>query len=149
MDDETFQEICIDGSGLKALETVTERRRFAGEFGELSKTNLSAAEHLLDTDAEQMVVGHVYGAMEAKANQLLAWRGYRSKNHLCTQVGLSRLLDRTDLARPLSRVYNDRQVFEYTADPGSMTSAKSFEDLLSLARDYLASVDEAIQDARP
>lgn len=75
MDDETFREICLEGNGLKHLGTVTERRRFAGEFRELSRTNLRAAEHLLGTDAEQMVVGHVYGAMEAKANELMAWRG--------------------------------------------------------------------------
>lgn len=149
MDPETFREICLEGNGMKALDTVTERRRFSAQFRELSETKLRAAEHLLDTDAEQMVVGHVYGAMEAKANELLAWHGYRSKNHLCTQVGLSRLLDREDLARSLSRVYDDRQTFEYTADPGTMTSADSYVALLETARAYVAKVEMALEDVRP
>lgn len=148
MDADTFREVCLEGGGMRALDTVTERRRFAGEFRRLAETNRRAAEHLLGTDAEQMVVGHAYGAMEAKANELLAWQGYRSKNHLCTQVALSRLLDRDDLARPLSRVYEDRQTFEYTADPGSLRAATGYEELLAIAEAYIDDVEDAIEGAR-
>ncbi len=148
MDDEVFETICLDGGNLIPLGTLTERKRYAAGFARLAETQLRAAEHLLGTDAAQMVVGHVYGAMEAKANQLLAVNGYRSKSHVCTQVALSRLLERKDLARPLSRAYRDRQIYEYTSDPGDRQAADTFEDLLGLARTFIDEVQATLDTAR-
>lgn len=146
VDDQDLHARCLEPGRLLPLETATDRRRFAEDFRELARTQLQAASHLLGTNAEQMVVGHAYGAMEAKANELLALRGFRSKSHVCTQMALSRLLDRRDLARTLSRVYEDRQIHEYTSDPRDMRSADSFASLLDLAAEYMEEVQAAIQE---
>lgn len=145
MDEEEFQEVCLDTGRIKPLNTATERKRYAEDARGLCKRELRGARNLLGTDTEDLVVGHAYKAMEFKANELLGWAGYRSKSHICTQVALSKLLDRKDLARPLSRSYQDRQAYDYTRDPGAMKAADTFEAFIEMAETYIASVGDAIE----
>lgn len=91
----------------------------------------------MNEDAEERVVGHAYKAMEFKANELLALKGFRSKSHVCSQAALSKLLDRPDLARRLSQAYEDRQAYDYTSNPASMRAADSLEGFLENAEAYI------------
>ena len=54
-----------------------------------------------------------YFAMEHKANQLLVLEGYKIESHICTQMALSRILDRKDLARTISKIFDLRQNINY------------------------------------
>lgn len=145
MDDEEFNRICIDGGGLRPLTTLTERTRWADNENRLARYHITTAQKLIqDPVAQHFVVHHGSFAMEHKANELLAHHGHRSKNHLCTQVALSRLLHQKDLASRLSKAYQDRMVYDYTADQKSLTSATGLPEFLENAEDFLAAVDERI-----
>lgn len=146
MDEEEFQEVCLDTGRVKPLNTATERKRYAEDMRQLSERELKGAKNLLGTDTEDLVVGHAYKAMEFKANELLAVAGYRSKSHVCTQVALSKLLDRKELARPLSRAYHDRQAYDYTRDPGAMKAADTFQGFIAMAEGFIGSVEDAIEE---
>lgn len=146
MDEDEFRKECLETGRIKPLNTATERKRYAEDFRELSKRELKGAKNLLGTDTETLVVGHAYKAMEFKANELLGWAGYRSKSHVCTQVALSKLLDRKELARPLSRAYQDRQAYDYTRDPGAMKAADTFEEVIEVAEEYIVSIEDAIKE---
>jgi hypothetical protein len=51
--------------------------------------------------------------MEHKGNQLLALHGYKVESHICTQIGLSRIVGRKDLAKKLSDIFTLRQSVGY------------------------------------
>lgn len=145
MDEEAFREECLEPGRLRPLNTLTERRREAAAARRLSEVRMAAARRLLGSDAEQLAVGNAAFAMEFKANELLARSGWRSKSHVCTQVALSKLLGRKDLAGALSRAYHDRQAFDYTSDPDVMESAASVEEFIEVAGEYIADVEAAIR----
>lgn len=144
MDESEFRQRCLDTGGLRPLPSVTERERFAREFHSLSEKKLSAARTLRAAGHEQMAVGEAYFAMEHRANELLALAGFRSKNHVCTQTGLARLVDEKTLATILSHAYQDRQTFDYTDDPATMVSADDVPSFFLVVDDFLNRIDLAI-----
>lgn len=149
MDDAEFKAICLEKGGLRPLGTVTERSRWAANARGLADKHIRAARRLLgDGDEEHFVVHHAYFAMEHKANELLATSGHHSRNHLCTQIALSRLLKREDLASVLSRAYSDRQVYDYTTDPETMASAQGFEGFVGVAETFMREIDALVRAKR-
>ena len=66
--------------------------------------------------------------MEHKANQLLALYGYKVESHVCTQIGLSKIIQRKDLAKMLSDIFTLRQNIGYrmtlTQSPESKREAE-------------------------
>lgn len=74
---------------------------------------LECAKNLLDTSTPlaAILIGHF--AMEHKANQLIALHGYKVESHICTQIGLSRIALRKDLAKKLSDIFVLRQGVGY------------------------------------
>lgn len=139
-----FDRDCLAEGRIRPLQTLTERSREAARFRTLAQTRMAAARILLGTEAEGLVVGHAAFAMEFKANELLALAGWLSKSHVCSQVALSRLLGRVDLAAALSKAYADRQVYDYTIDPGLLQSAGSLRQMVAYAEAFMAKVDLAI-----
>lgn len=148
MDEEEFQRECLDSGRLRPLPTLTDREREAANARGLAEKRMVAARRLLGSEAEQLAVGLAASSMEAKTNELLARTGWRSRSHVCTQVALSKLLNRKDLAGILSRAYSDRQVYDYTSDPGTMESAGSVDGFVGMAERYLVAVEAAIQALR-
>lgn len=140
-------EECLEVGGLRELRKLTERADSARNAQALTRKRLAAARTLLGTEGEQFVVGHAAMAMEAKANELLAWHGYHAKNHVCTQVGLSRILGLKDHARRLSIAYNDRVAYDYTADPTTMSTADTLEGFIEAAEAYIEELEPRIEEA--
>ncbi|MBI5072981.1 hypothetical protein HZA99_04130 [Candidatus Woesearchaeota archaeon] len=74
---------------------------------------LDGAKTMLNSNTPLLAVLLGYFAMEHKANQLLALNGYKVESHICTQLGLSRLLKKKELARKISEVFQERQTIGY------------------------------------
>ena len=51
--------------------------------------------------------------MEHKGNKLLALHGYKVESHICTQLAISRIIGRKDLAQELSAIFDERQNIGY------------------------------------
>jgi uncharacterized protein (UPF0332 family) len=86
--------------------TAKQHRNNADYFLEGARFLLNSPTPLLS-----ILIGHF--AMEHKTNQLLALHGYKIKSHICTQIGLSRIVGRKDLAKKLSDVFALRQGVGY------------------------------------
>ncbi|OGY55683.1 MAG: hypothetical protein A2912_06245 [Candidatus Buchananbacteria bacterium RIFCSPLOWO2_01_FULL_40_23b] len=89
---------------------------------------LESATSLLDTTTPLVAILIAYFSMEHKANQLLALYGYKVESHVCTQIGLSKIIQRKDLAKMLSDIFTLRQNIGYrmtlTQSPESKREAE-------------------------
>ncbi|MBI2146659.1 hypothetical protein HYU22_04940 [Candidatus Woesearchaeota archaeon] len=74
---------------------------------------LECATNLLRSATPSVAILIAYFSMEHKANQLLALYGYKVESHLCTQIGLSKIAQRKDLAKMLSEIFTLRQNIGY------------------------------------
>ena len=117
--DKEFEEKCLLKRTVTLEPTVSEikndrSKQFLAEqhknnseyFLECSKNLLSST-----TPLAAVLIGHF--AMEHKGNQLLAMHGYKVESHICTQIGLSRIVGRKDLAKKLSDIFTLRQGVGY------------------------------------
>ena len=68
---------------------------------------------LLKSDTPLLAILTGYFAMEHKANQIMALKGYKIESHICIQIALSRILNRKDLARKISNIFELRQGIGY------------------------------------
>lgn len=103
-----IQEPSVSQIAEKALrETIAEQHKSNAEyFLEGAKNIVNSSTSLL-----AILIGHF--AVEHKANQLLALHGYKVESHICTQIGLSRIVGRKDLAKKLSDIFALRQSVGY------------------------------------
>ena len=117
--DKEFEEKCLVKRTVTLESTVSEIKddRSKQFLAEQHKNNseyfLESAKNLLNstTPLAAILTGHF--AMEHKGNQLLALHGYKVESHICTQIGLSRIVGRKDLAKKLSDIFTLRQSVGY------------------------------------
>ena len=117
--DEEFKEKCLSERKIIQKPTVIRiaKKELRETAAEQHKNNaeyfLECAKNLLSssTPLAAVLVGHF--AMEHKSNQLLALYGYKVESHICTQIGLSRIAGRKDLAKKLSDIFTLRQSIGY------------------------------------
>ena len=117
--DKEFGEKCLSKRAItvEAAASRIEDEKLMGYTAEQHKNNseyfLECAKNLLNTTTPlaAVLIGHF--AMEHKGNQLLALHGYKVKSHKCTQIGLSRIVGRKDLAKKLSDIFTLRQSIGY------------------------------------
>src|SRR3989338_1646006 len=117
--DAEFEEKCM---GIKQItiqptvtkiEDVTVLQRLAQQHHNNAAYFLESAKNMLNSTTPLAAIILAYFAMEHKANQLLALQGYKVESHSCTQMGLSRIVGRKDLAKLLSDVFILRQNIGY------------------------------------
>jgi len=117
--DKEFNEKCLSERTIIQKPTVIqiakkELREIAAEqHRSNSEYFLECAKNLLNTSTPLAAVLICHFAMEHKANQLLAVHGYKVESHICTQIGLSRIIGRKDLAKKLSDIFALRQSIGY------------------------------------
>ena len=117
--DKEFEERCLSKRTITQEASVSriQEKRTMQSISEQHKNNsdyfLECAKNLLDTSTPlaAILIGHF--AMEHKGNQLLALHGYKVESHICTQIGLSRIVGRKDLAKKLSGIFTLRQGVGY------------------------------------
>ena len=107
------------------------------ERNSASKNSLSNAQYFLE-GAKQIVDGATpylvftlgFFAMEHAANSLIAQKGYKVTDHKCAQIFLSKMLNREDLAKALSRAYNERIAFNYRQNLSDYKDKSEAEEFL-------------------
>lgn len=117
--DKEFEEKCLSERTITQKPSVSliAEKGLRGIAAEQHKSNaeyfLECAKNLLgsSTPLAAVLIGHF--AMEHKGNQLLALHGYKVESHICTQIGLSRIVERKDLAKKLSDIFTLRQSVGY------------------------------------
>lgn len=117
--DREFQEKCLQereikvSPAVKILEQEVERQALAKQHQNNSDYFLEGAQNLLKSSTPSLSILVGFFALEHKANQLLALKGYKVESHVCTQMALSRIVGRPDLARKISFVFESRQNIGY------------------------------------
>ena len=113
-----------------------------------AKYFLESARNLLATNTALAAVILAYFAMEHKANELLAVRGYKVESHVCTQAGLSRIVQRKDLAKQLSEIFTLRQNIGYrlTLTQSKEKKLETEQVINEIAIPFLQEVDKLIQE---
>ncbi|MEK6967581.1 MAG: hypothetical protein AABX51_03040 [Nanoarchaeota archaeon] len=89
------------------------RNSLAAQHKNNSEYFLECAKNISKSSTPLAAVLIAHFAMEHKANQLLAQLGYKVESHVCTQIFLSRIAGRKDLAKNLSDIFTSRQSIGY------------------------------------
>jgi len=117
--DKEFNDKCLNERTITQKASVTPliRKEDIKSLAEKHKNSadyfIGGAKVMLQSKTPLLAVLLGYFAMEHKANQLLALHGYKVESHICTQLGVSRIVGRKDLAEKLSTVFNERQDIGY------------------------------------
>lgn len=117
--DEEFEEKYLKKRTVTISPTVTvikqeeQKQSLVRQHQNSSEYFLEGTQNLLKSNTPLLAVLVGFFAMEHKANQLLALQGYKVESHICTQMALSRILERKDLARKISTVFDLRQGVGY------------------------------------
>jgi len=119
MIDKEFEDKCLKERTVLIKPTVIKIERvdlkmsLANQHKNNSKYFLEGAQVLLKSNTPLLAILLGYFAIEHKANQILALKGYKIESHICTQIALSRILGRKDLAKIISSVFESRQNIGY------------------------------------
>ncbi len=117
--DKEFMEKCLSKRMIVQEPSVKEivRKEARVSIAEQHKNNaeyfLNGAKFLLNSPTPLLAVLIGHFSMEHKANHLMALHGYDVESHICTQIGLSRVVGRKDLAKKLSDIFTLRQNIGY------------------------------------
>src|SRR3989344_2441488 len=137
MNDAEFEEKCLKKRTITILPTVTtlkeeeQIKALAQQHKSNSEYFLQGAKSLLKSDTPLLAILIGYFAMEHKANQIIALQGYKVESHVCTQMALSRILEKKDWARKLSEIFGLRQTIGYRMSlKHSPEEKKNAEDIV-------------------
>ena len=117
--DKEFEEKCLSERTITQKPSVSkiQEKKTMQSIAEQHNSNadyfLECAKNLLNSTTPLAAVLIAHFAMEHKGNQLLALHGYKVESHICTQIGLSRIVGRKDLAKKLSDIFTLRQGVGY------------------------------------
>lgn len=140
--DKEFGEKCLSKRTITQEPSVTKiaekelRETIAEQHKKSAEYFFECAKNLLDssTPLAAVLIGHF--AMEHKGNQLLALHGYKVESHICTQIGLSRIVGRKDLAKKLSDIFTLRLSVGYRmilkqSEESRKEAEKTFNEIIT------------------
>lgn len=119
MMDKEFEDKCLKERTtlIKPTVTIIKRAEQIKSLAEQHKNNseyfLEGSKALLSSSTPLLAILTGYFAIEHKANQIMALKGYKIESHICIQIALSRILGKRDLAKKISRVFELRQGIGY------------------------------------
>lgn len=114
-----FEEKCLRERTITQKPSVSliEKKELIESLAEQHKNNseyfFECAKNLTETSTPLAAILMGHFVMEHKADQLLALHGYKVESHICTQIGLSKIVGRKDLAKMLSDIFTLRQSIGY------------------------------------
>lgn len=124
------------------INSLAEKHKNSAEYF------IDGAKFMLQSKTPLLAILLGYFAMEHKANQLIALQGYKVESHICTQLAISRIVGRKDLAQKLSTVFNERQDIGYRLfyreNKNEHTYAKEFVEKQILH--FVSEVDKLIKE---
>ncbi|MBI2144226.1 hypothetical protein HYU17_03695 [Candidatus Woesearchaeota archaeon] len=135
-DNSKFVEEClkekevINKPGASPILTQLERNNASRNSFSNARYFLEGAKQIIDGTTPYLVFTLGFFAMEHAANSLIAQNGYKVTDHKCTQIFLSKMLNREDLAKALSRAYNARIAFNYRQNLSDYTNKSEAEEFL-------------------
>lgn len=124
------------------------QKRKAKNYSKQSEYHEKTTRNLLETDTFLIAISEAYYAMMHKANQALALAGYDIGSHRCTVIGLSRILNRSDLAETLRRA-GDRRLetdYELELDSPPYTAEETKKFVEQTMKEFLREVEKLIRD---
>ena len=117
--DKEFMENCMSRR-TKVIEPSAIEISNPVEINNLSKSHnllgsyfLEGAKSALASTTPLLSILLGYFAMEQKTYELLARKGLKVTSHVCAIMGLSRVIERKDLASVLSKAYDNRLEVNY------------------------------------
>ncbi len=144
------QRTVIHPPTVTKIEDSKEKHRLASQHKNNAAYFFECANNLLNSTTYLVAILIAYFSMEHKANQLLALYGYKVESHICTQIGLSKIVQRKDLAKMLSDIFTLRQNIGYR-----MTLTQSQENKLEAERTlkeilipFTREVDKLVQELK-
>ena len=117
--DKEFEEKCLSKKtttqepSVHRIAEETLRETIAEQHKSNATYFLEGVKNVVKSQTPLLAILMGHFAMEHKANQLLALHGYKVESHICTQIGLSRIIERKDLAKWLSDIFTLRQSVGY------------------------------------
>lgn len=133
---EEFDEDCLrerqtaQRPGASPIATQLERENKSRHSLSNSSYFLEGAKQILNGSTPYLVFTLGFFAMEHAANALIAQKGYSVTDHKCAQIFFSKMLNREDLAKALSRAYNARIAFNYRNNLSDYTDKTEAEEFL-------------------
>src|SRR3989338_5545535 len=150
--DKEFEEMCMKKRTKEIEPSVIEITNplqianLAKSTSMLSLYFLSGAEHMLDSNSPLLSILMAYFAMEHKTYEILALNGLKVTSHVCAIKGLSRVIERRDLAETLSRAYENRLEVNYLGNMKTVdldrNRAKNFIE--NIAIPFIKEIDKVI-----
>lgn len=117
--DKEFEETCMK-KRIKEIEPSVVEITNPVQIANLTKSTsmlsayfLSGAEYTLNSSSPLLSILLAYFAMEHKTYEILALNGLKVASHVCAIKGLSRVVERKDLAETLARAYENRLEVNY------------------------------------
>lgn len=152
MVDEKFRKKCLEdeSNSTRRLKSPTMRKRSAEKYSKQSEYHERTAMNLLNTDTSLIAISEAYYAMMHKANQALALAGYDVGSHLCTLIGLSRVLGRPELADRLRQAGDRRLETDYELDPENppYDEGRTRGFVEEVLVDFLSDIEGVIEELR-
>jgi len=117
--DKEFEKTCMK-KRIKEIEPSVVEITNPVQIANLAKSTsmlsayfLNGAEYTLNSNSPLLSILLAYFAMEHKTYEILALNGLKVTSHICAIKGLSRVVERKDLAETLARAYENRLEVNY------------------------------------
>ena len=136
MEEEKFAEECLKEKevaqkpGASRILTQLDRTNACKNSLSNSKYFLEGAKQMLNGATPYLTITLGFFAMEHAANSLIAQKGYKVIDHKCAQIFISKMLNREDLAKALSKAYSTRVAFNYRNNLSEYTDKTEVEEFL-------------------
>ncbi len=136
MDKTKFADECLQERqvmqkpGASPIATQIERENKSKDSLSNSHYFLEGAKQIMNGNTPYLVFTLGFFAMEHAATALIAQKGYSIMDHKCGQIFFSKILNREDLAKALSRAYNARIAFNYRNNLSDYTDKVEAEEFL-------------------
>ena len=107
---------------------------------------LVGARSIINSEAPLLAILLGYFAMEQKAYEILALKGFKVTSHVCAIKGMSRIIGKKELANVLSKAYDNRLEVNYigniaTVETDKVRSKKFLEETVL---PFISAVDRII-----
>ncbi len=121
--DSEFRESCLEDPKRPTLviPDLVSRKKKALFSRSQSEYHARGAKNLVNTGTPLLAVKESYYAAMHKSNELLAIAGYDINSHICSIIGLSKIIKRPDLADTLRILGDERIDVDYNMDPKNPT----------------------------
>lgn len=154
--DKEFEDACMKKRVKEIEPSVTEIinplqiANLAKSSSILSTYFLNGAEYILNSTSPLLSILMAYFAMEHKTYEILALKGLKVTSHVCAIKGLSRVIERKDLAETLSKAYENRLEVNYLGNikTADLDRNRAKEFIEKTAKPFIEEINEIMQKTK-